>query len=96
MNSGAYEKADYKPRPTSNAETFELVNLNKISLFNPGAVTDKEKDRLANLMAFGKDLEKMQKASAYQDDEDSAEPVAEKDRFEECRLNNEISDFTCN
>lgn len=50
-------------------------------------MTEKEKDRLANLMAFGKDFEKMKKAATYQEDEyDDVEPVVEKDRFEECKL----------
>jgi hypothetical protein len=65
IDSGAYEKEDFKPRPSK-------------------AVTDKDKDRLAHIMAFGKDLATMPFNTEPEDS--SPEPEPELDRFEECMI----------
>ena len=48
------------------------------------AVTDKDKDRLAHIMAFGKDLNTM--PFKTEKEESSPEPEPELDRFEECMI----------
>lgn len=47
------------------------------------AMTDKEKDRLANIMAFGTDIEKLNLQTKKEESEDEIE-YKEIDRFEEC------------
>ena len=48
------------------------------------AVTDKDKDRLAHIMSFGKDLNTM--PFKTEKEESSPEPEPELDRFEECMI----------
>lgn len=47
------------------------------------ALTEKDKDRLANIMAFGKDLEQM--PFNTKQESSSPEPEPEIDRFDECK-----------
>jgi hypothetical protein len=46
-------------------------------------MTEKDKDRLSNIMAFGRDIE----TNPFMTKDDSTpEPVIEMDRFDECKF----------
>jgi len=49
-------------------------------------MTDADKDRLAKIMAFGKDSENWPKPY-IRDEEEEYEPEPEMDRFDECKMN---------
>lgn len=81
VNSGAYNQPDYQPRPTSKYEFVYFLFLLFIFIFVE-VRTDKEKDRLAHLMAYGVDPTKMAARAAQRSP--TPPPPPEIDRFDEC------------
>ena len=47
-------------------------------------MTDADKDRLAKIMAFGKDADKWPKVGRQIEEDEAYEPEPEMDRFDEC------------
>ena len=81
INSGAYVRPDYYPKPISmpNVLLTFFFYLFIYELISIETRTDQEKDRLANLMAYGTDPMK----TLYKTVEYSSSP-REIDRFDEC------------
>lgn len=82
VNSGAYNQPDYHPQPIS---LFEIDICSKEDFFiSLETRSDQEKDRLANLMAYGIDPLKVTSKSIS--NSPTSPPPHEIDRFDECRI----------
>lgn len=68
---------------------MKLIETGLIRYFFKGAVTEADKDRLAKIMAFGKDSENWPKPYIHEEEEEY-EPEPEMDRFDECKINLDI------
>lgn len=83
-NSGAYEKSDYRPAYKSNNSFKAKTKIHNDYNFKE-PLTDQDKDRLAKIMAYGKDIEKWP-AERREIEVPEYEEEVEVDRFDERKI----------
>lgn len=84
-NSGAYEKSDYRPAYKSKT-FFSNLNHNDIIMYFKEPLTDQDKERLAKIMAYGKDIDKWPVERKEIEVPDYEVEEVEVDRFDERKI----------